>query len=123
MQTNRIKKSQIKNHFNTFQQNMFRSDLIYLSFGSISSMLPKNQLRLLTLVRLMKLFLFISKFQTQGDKSIIIGTNDNAILIKKELQEEMTSINNDKVTFLNVSQQHDIYICGVHIINHFHSIL
>ena len=88
-----------------------------------SSTLNKNQLRLLTLVRLMKLFLFISKFKNQGDKSIIINTNDNAVLINKELQEEVTSINNDEVTFLNVSQQHDMYSCGVHIINHFHSIL
>ena len=35
----------------------------------------------------------------------------------------MTPINNDKVKFLNVSQQNDIYSCGVHIINCFHSIL
>ena len=48
---------------------------------------------------------------------------NKAVLIKKELQEEMTSINNDEVIFLNVSQQHDIYSCRVHIINHFHSIL
>ena len=43
-----------------------------------SSKLPKNQHRLLTLVRLMKLFLFISKFKNQGDNNIIINTNDNA---------------------------------------------
>ena len=71
----------------------------------------------------MKLFLFVSKFKSQGNNNIIINNNNNAVLIKKELQEEMTSINNDKVIFLNVSQQHDIYSCRVHIINNFHSIL
>ena len=86
-------------------------------------MLPKNQHGLLTLVQLMKLFLFISKFKIQENNNIIINTMDNAVLIKKELQEKMTSINNDEVIFLNVSQQHDIYSCGLHIINHFHSIL
>ena len=62
-------------------------------------MLPKNQHGLLTLVQLMKLFLFISKFKIQENNNIIINTKNDVIQIKKELQEKITPINNNKIIF------------------------
>ena len=85
--------------------------------------LPTNQRRLLSLVRLMKLYLFVSKYKNLEEKNIIISSHENKVFFKKELQEEMTIIDDDKVKFLNVTQQHDLYSCGQHVMNHFHSLL
>ena len=88
-----------------------------------STTLTKDALRLLTLVRLMKLYLFVSKYKNLGNKNIIISTHDNIVFFKKELQKEMTIIYDDKVKYLNITQQHDFYSCGQHVMNHFHSML
>ena len=82
--------------------------------------------RLFSLIKLMKLFLFVNKYYSlDGKRNIIVDKEKNSILIRQNLQEVLRSFYNNvtNVNYVYVSQQNDGYSCGLHVINYFHSIL
>ena len=86
--------------------------------------IPESDKRLLTLVKLIKLLLFVNKYSSAGRKFIILNEDDDSIFINNKLSTELrTLFSTNKVNYVYVSQQNDTTSCGLHIINYFHSVL
>ena len=89
-----------------------------------STTISESNTRLLTLVKLIKLFLFVNKYSTVGKEDIILDKENNSIFIHKNLQSELISLFSiNKVNYVYVSQQNDGTSCGLHIVHYFHSVL
>ena len=85
---------------------------------------PGSKTRLLSLIKLMKLFLFVNRYSIDGKKDIIIDKENHSIFIHQSLQKEIRSLYSvTNVNHVYVSQQNDAYSCGLHVINYFHSML
>ena len=82
-------------------------------------------MRLLTLVKLIKLFLFANKYSTGGENCIILNKDNYSIFIHNKLLTELRTLFLLTKSIISMfhNRQTDMSSCGLHIINYFHSVL
>ena len=92
--------------------------------NSNSTSVSESDPRLVTLIKLIKLFVFVNQHKDDGKGSIILDTKSNLIHIHLKFQEKLRSLfSTNHVNYVYVTQQNDITSCGLHIVNYFHSVL